>query len=506
MECYLHNDNPCGKNLVCISSYNDVADTSIQGNFLPYMKSKKYYINDEYIGDHANSAIINFEKVGKCVKKKKEIGGFYKKGFILDRISSNTLISKDLIVTNFNTKYGHVEENLEEYLMEVLTQHHVQRYVTNLVPRIISVNIFNAYLPNSSNSSNPKTKEDCKFSLRPVIQKVEENVISDEFKFIDDIIDNIIEYENDDENEDTSYTLLDMLRIIPREVDPVVYDLLKLKYKEHKDIYLCMRSSINHLKSIPKIDSGDQLITDLEYVENLLNPDSPAITDETEKYRHDLICFFRTFVYFNTPAIATATLNLWWQRSGDFINNFFVYLHRLHSINVFHRDLKEDNILVNINTFEEFKFIDFGYSGTVANWMSMYDQYITKDNSKFFKLYTEVYNYFNNLKNKYKGINYSQKPSDELLQNLMLCELCNFDNMTTSNTTYETFFFPNSVFKDFYPSSLFLRPYNEYKHNPYLQTKTDQFLKIIKINDTIKRFIADKYAEAVNKFVYNKQR
>ena len=88
---------------------------------------------------------------------------------------------------------------------------------------------------------------------------------------------------------------------------------------------------------------------------------SETLKDHYNYYNEETLYYYATL--FNTKNFKNC-LWQWFIRCKNFLNPFFIALHKLHKINVFHHDLKHNNIWYKKDKGYHFKFIDFGISTT----------------------------------------------------------------------------------------------------------------------------------------------
>lgn len=215
-----------------------------------------------------------------------------------------------------------------------------------------------------------------------------------------------------------------------------------------------------------------------------------------------------------SASIFSSVLNFWWQlQSRLFLDNFFVYLNKLHKINVFHGDIGEQNILTKLSQPDNkyhFRFIDFGLSTSIDEWILTYETIPdSKKNSSdivinsLFGLHREIYQYlttdnnFQDIKNIMTSTS-EKRFTKKMLYYLMLIELSPVNNIYYTSRFFSYLMFSYTIYPE-----LFINFYETYTltiPNPSQISQSiieahEQFVSII-INK-VKIFIATKYSERI---------
>lgn len=217
-------------------------------------------------------------------------------------------------------------------------------------------------------------------------------------------------------------------------------------------------------------------------------------------------------------------LKQWFMRCKHFLNPFFCALHELHRINVFHHDLKVENVWIKEDDEGyHFKFIDFGISTTLKESVKKVNSFgEVENNTLVFKNLknpeenlSDVMDYFDGVyqeserEKEYKKIEQDFKQENytkELLKNLMMNEMNRPLTLPLSEQiieNYNDFYFFNeeitgSIFE--LGENRILLNYRKYikdkKRNKFIEVR----LKFKDSEKTFKEFIAERYADAVMEY------
>lgn len=486
-ECDLHSIKCPNGGSVCVSHYIDADNCIIYGNFLPYMKTyMNTSISPDFIEDGSQNEIIDFNKKGKCLEYIDEKNDT----FVLKSISKSmdddngtkSFVVKNVIIA---------EEYFTKYLNGMINQQTINTSCPDLVPKIIASNIYYSYIPNSKYNNDPK---DCGFSKRPVIQKLEENIVVGDFKAMSPELCESLSIINDD-----SLRIFDKISYYDNDN---FYNFFVYLYKLLKYNIIPVEINTKFSNIFKRIDEDSTVIKD--YAKDLvyIRITSKETNQDVKMYNRLLKNLTDTFSVFN-PYSINEVLENWWELDSvkSFFSYFFKELHKLHSIDMFHRNLIEENICYEYskkNNSYKFKFKGLYYSGTLKDWMNTYDKTVNDDNIEFYKLYTNVYNYFSTHIGNLNDKNYCI--------NLMLCELCNFGNNS---------FLIGSVFNGFHDYSYLdstsiydkfvnYKETSDFSKNQFEESSINFIDNVI---DKLKIFIATKYGECIigkisnNKFV-----
>lgn len=494
----------CGteKNACVAVSDVELDGYKIQGNFLPYMKAKynieitSLVIEDRYFfkskdmiqfftDNPKDNEIIDFNKKGKCLKYSESVEGSIKKGFILEEIGKKN--PKSYVVMNLNTEFENEEMYLKLYTKEVMYQQYLNyKLESKLVPKIISMNIFYSYIPDYP---EPTSADQCGFSKRPVVQKLEENATNGDFEFLEGENGSMICFRH-------SMFFSSINKLI--NDDKLELNTDNIQTYNFFKLYLGYNLNITEEKEkdlhIYNILNGLDLDQTLDKIENKDIPDIKIIS-KFIKYSTLLI-----------PDNIQIILKTWFNDSvfNNFITSFFKDLWEIHRLNLFHGDLKEDNILFKYNNESDdfnFKFIDFGFARTVQDWMKTYEEQILpniKSNEDIYSLYISTYAYFK--KHNYTGYKKNTSINNfELVCNLMMCELLGFERLGR-NTVYTLTFLPNIFFSVIGKRNLFGNPFVTYRNIVQNDSEYEQTMKlfITGIYNKIIEYVAFRYADCIS--------
>lgn len=437
-DCYLYDksikDPQTKISSVCVTKSTNAPPNSIEGNFIQYFLTKYPYHKLEFNGyklktpyDTKKSQPLDFSKHGTWKIYSEMFEGSFKYAFLL----KDPIDKIKYVVMNYDIREN-FDHLISDYFRETLIQLYIKEKLPKTVPcsvaRIKSINIF------SSKFNISEDKNKCKIIDTLIIQKVEENLISDGFQII---------YEYNANNKNILVNRLKFDSLIPTNYDTNINKISKAK-------------------------------------------------DITEKINN--------------------FLDKWWAKSSSFFNGFFKSLNELHKINVFHSDLSESNVLYKDDN--SFKFIDFGFSVNVKTWCELYDIKVTDDTKDLMPLYTSTYNYFKqNMKTYTDYMDNSLISTDNkrnLLVNLFNIETCKFYNLLFDESVVNEF----NIFYDLIFYKLYLnkkkekdiRYYNPvlfYIENQKTDKKSNDTFKNSMIDfitnevDTIRKFLADKYADTI---------
>lgn len=261
----------------------------------------------------------------------------------------------------------------------------------------------------------------------------------------------------------------------------IMDNALSNNYKLIKNGNISSLNIINtelNTKNLKTVPEGYQLCTDLKkFNKKLLERRIKNHKYDEEKIKNMCTVFYN----FDT------VLQHWWEKNCTILSSIFVNLWKIHKLNILHQDLSEENVLCRKNDYNTYdiKFIDFGFSRSIDEWCSYYNEKYR--NVKFTELYKEVYNYFN--KNPFEKQNLNN-PSKDFLKYTMLAELSDFHNIIENKYRNTYSFLTKSIFKDVTPIYLILF-INIFHSHDYLENFEKNVLNKFKL------FIADKYSEIV---------
>ena len=147
-------------------------------------------------------------------------------------------------------------------------------------------------------------------------------------------------------------------------------------YKQLKDI----KELVNFMEVYPCVDNScnDEIYEFFFKGNNEFNNfmnDQLGTTDTNYRFTKDQMRYYATL--FN-PKNYKNCLEQWYMRCEHFFVSFFRDLHELHKIDVFHHDLKRENVWYKEDdTGYHFKFIDFGISTSLEE--TIFDNIERKD-------------------------------------------------------------------------------------------------------------------------------
>lgn len=432
---------------------------AIQGNFIKYaIDENKASIDalkldiSKYTDfvDTDTKSIRELEN-GVCLEYTHISSGSSKTGFILKPINE-----KHYVVLNQNISYKKDNYDTFNYFTEIYTQLKIFSVYEDLVPKIIALNAY-------------EHKDEHDKIL--IIQKIEENAITDGFSFIKENFLNVG---------------------IPEHLHEII-DKTKDTYKKYKD-YKDSKNSKDSKDSKNHTYIGMfGIFNASEYHEQEYHePDHIEINlDKSNKL----------------PDIFKHNLDSWWSlpNVSFFMTGLFESLFKLHIEGVFHCDIREGNLLYKLEDGKyKFRFIDFGSSYNIPiyqlYYMSAYNSnsFFQPNNSvnkefytEYFKYYHSVHKYFEkyeeNILDTFKHLT-DEKDVKELFYNLMMLELCPF------KTNYFFSLLNNTIFGNYIDYKLYYLYIGVLK-SPDESPKSVYLSKYV-IN-VYKDFIATKYSEHI---------
>ena len=206
-------------------------------------------------------------------------------------------------------------------------------------------------------------------------------------------------------------------------------------------------------------------------------------------------------------------LEKWWETNCVLLSYIFIAIHKIHSLNILHKDLTNVNIFYREYSDNVFgiRIIDYGISCTVEEWCQEWKEEIQKGNL-FIEESRKAYNGLDNsIYNRFFGL---KKNSPEWLKAMMMAELTNFSkyNPSESNIYFPTYrFLEDALFKEL-PIVLTEIPvqYQTVKNICETEDEHEKYKKSFEefnkqTIDVIKNFITKRYAEIITELKFKKK-
>lgn len=383
----------CSGNNMCITHIIKGKNNEIYGNFTDIVVNKKGLFTLGNTNIESNH--------GVCLGYKNASEGSIKTVYVGVRGESfkNIIELKELdsageyIVSDFKLK-GDTKKastlELNQLYNECVTQNFMHQTLIgeNVVPRIYSVNLY------ASNSNISKIQM-CDINYDRRIQILTDSATQDGYHFL---------YER----KSVVVKKVKTLNTIPSNEFSFLSESLFINKQERKENLPPLPLLIKHYRHQKNYDSD---FRNLEWLRKNCN----------------------------------YVIDSWFQRNQDFLTKLFRILGVFHLNDIYHHDIKGDNLaLKKVQDIYKIRIIDFGFASTKKEWMDTYEKYI--DMPGLYQLETQIYEFFKG--NPKKGTHDYHKHN-------MLMEMRNLSKnvIDTALTPRQTLFFIDELSNNF-PESL----------------------------------------------------